>query len=248
MLNKDGPMPIFYQIASNLREQIYRGDYSPRQKLPSENELALHFGVSRVTIRHALLELEQNQFIYREKGKGTFVAPLPYKGFLGFGSFSYKCRLLGHKPSSKMICFEERPFIPSASEEIFSMLQEEREHRPYFYIERIRLMDGIPVAHEKNYLPKRLYPGLEKCDLETQSLYDLMEEKWGVIPAKADQFFAVELADETTAGYLQLDPGRPLLKLTSIVQTVKNEMTEFSVTTYCERFLPYHVRQQSYQL
>jgi GntR family transcriptional regulator len=248
MLNKDGPMPIFYQIASNLREQIYRGDYSPRQKMPSENELALRFGVSRVTIRHALLELEQNQFIYREKGKGTFVAPLPYNGFLGFGSFSYKCRLLGHTPSSKMICFEERPSIPAASEAIFSMLQEEREQRPYFYIERIRLMDGIPVAHEKNYLPQRLYPGLDKCDLETQSLYTLMEEKWGIIPAKADQFFTVEIADEAAAKHLQLDPGRPLLKLSSIVQTVKNEMIEFSVTTYCERFLPYHVRQQSYQI
>ncbi|GAP13068.1 transcriptional regulator [Longilinea arvoryzae] len=248
MLNKDGPMPIFYQIASNLRELIYRGDYSPRQKLPSENELALHFGVSRVTIRHALLELEQNQFIYREKGKGTFVAPLPYKGFLGFGSFSYKCRLLGHTPSSKVILFEERPSIPPESEGIFAMLQEECELRPFYYIERIRLMDGIPVAYENNYLPKHRYPGLEEFNLETQSLYTLMEEKWGIIPAKADQFFSVELADETTAGYLQLDPGQPLLKLASIVQTVKNEMIEFSVTTYCQRFLPYHVRQQSYQL
>jgi GntR family transcriptional regulator len=248
IINKSSPIPLFYQIASSLREQIYRGDYSAREQLQSENELATRFGVSRVTIRHALRELEKNQYIYREKGKGYFVAPLPYKGFLGFGSFSYKCQLLGYAPSSKMIHFEEVPLVPTEFEEMSNFRKEMQDLSPFYYMERIRLMDGIPAAFEKNYLPKRLYPGLEKFDLETQSLYNIMKEQWGIVPAKADQFFTVAMADQTMAKFLQLEPNQPLLFLTSLVQSVRNEILEFSITVYCKRFLPYHVRQQSYQL
>ena len=247
-MNNSSPIPMFYQIANKLREQIYRGDYAPRALLPSENELAARYGVSRVTVRHALLELEQNQFIYRVKGKGSFVAPLPYKGFLGFGSFSLKCKLLGHTPSSKIIRFEEIPAIPTEFEELFSLLKEMRDLGPLYLLERIRMMDGIPAITETNYLPKWLYPGLENYNLETQSLYNIMEQQWGIVPAKADQFFSVCEADQTLAEYLQLDPGEPLLMVSNLVQSAKNEVIEFTRAMCSKRFLPYHVLHQNYQL
>ena len=247
MPNKSSPIPMFYQIANSLREEIYRGVYIPRELLPSENDLAIRYGVSRVTIRHALLELEQNQFIYREKGKGTFVAPLPYKGFLGFGSFSQKCRLLGHTPTSKVIRFEEVPTIPDEFEEIFILLKELEGCGSFYLLERVRMMDGIPSVVEQNYLPKWLYPGLDKFDLETHSLYSLMEEQWNVVPAKADQFFSVGIADHSMAKLLQLEPGEPLLLVSNLAKSAKNEIIEFTKGIISKRFLPYHVLHQNYQ-
>jgi GntR family transcriptional regulator len=248
MLNNSSHVPIYIQIANQLLEKIFHGDYVSREKLPSENDLAILFNVSRVTIRHALKELEKNQFIYSDKGKGSFVAPLPYKGFFGFDSFSSKCKRLGRIPSSKVIRFEEIPSVPIRFEKLYSSLLENQELGPFYVLERVRMMDSISAGIEESYLPKRIYPSLDRFDFSNQSLYSVIEKEYGIIPAKSDQFFSAMVANKSESELLNVELGHPFLVSEGLVQSEKNEVLELSKSIFCDLALPYHVRQEHYQL
>ncbi len=72
-VDRDSPLPVYYQIASALRRRIADGEWRHGNQLPPEPELAKAFGVSRMTIRQALVELESDNVIVRRRGAGTFI-------------------------------------------------------------------------------------------------------------------------------------------------------------------------------
>ncbi len=72
-VDRDSPVPVYYQIASALRQRIADGEWRKGNQLPPEPELAKAFGVSRMTLRQALVELEGDNIIVRRRGAGTFV-------------------------------------------------------------------------------------------------------------------------------------------------------------------------------
>jgi GntR family transcriptional regulator of arabinose operon len=69
----NGDKPLYSQIIEILRDRITRGEYVVDQQLPTEIELAEQFGVSRITSKRALIELEREGLIYRRRGSGSFV-------------------------------------------------------------------------------------------------------------------------------------------------------------------------------
>lgn len=71
-MNKESK-PLYSIIVDELRKQIESGAYKPDDQLPTEAELGARFGVSRITTRRALDELEREGFIYRVKGSGSYV-------------------------------------------------------------------------------------------------------------------------------------------------------------------------------
>lgn len=74
-LTKDNKPPLYRVMMDELKSQISSGHYAPEAQLPTEAELSSTFGVSRITTRRALEELERDGFIYRVKGSGSFVKP-----------------------------------------------------------------------------------------------------------------------------------------------------------------------------
>ncbi|AOQ23633.1 Arabinose metabolism transcriptional repressor [Moorella thermoacetica] len=77
MLDPNNPLPKYYQLKEYLKEMIRRGDIAPGEQLPSENALVQQFSLSRHTVRQAIGELENEGWVYREQGRGTFCA---YRG------------------------------------------------------------------------------------------------------------------------------------------------------------------------
>lgn len=73
-IDKQSPIPIYYQIMEQLKAQIKSGELLPDMPLPSEREYAEQFGISRMTVRQALSNLVNEGFLYRLKGRGTFVS------------------------------------------------------------------------------------------------------------------------------------------------------------------------------
>ena len=76
-INKDLPVPLYYQIAGVLREIIQATEGSSQGEseipMPTEAELSEYFKVHRGTLRHALDILVREGLIYRERGRGTFL-------------------------------------------------------------------------------------------------------------------------------------------------------------------------------
>ena len=96
--------PLFQQLAATLRAAIDAGEYPPGSRLPTENELCERYSVSRVTVRKALDELSQGEFLVRKPGKGTFVAEKKIQRKLdGVLSYTNMCYMMGYQPGAKTI-------------------------------------------------------------------------------------------------------------------------------------------------
>ena len=73
-IDKQSPLPIYYQIEAHLKQQIDADILKPGDVLPSEREFSEQFDVSRMTIRQAIMNLVNAGYLKRQKGRGTFVA------------------------------------------------------------------------------------------------------------------------------------------------------------------------------
>src|SRR4051812_17560519 len=71
---KNGPMPRYYQLKEIIRQKVSNGLWAPGTPIPSERELCEQYGISRMTARQSITELVNEGYLYREQGKGTFVA------------------------------------------------------------------------------------------------------------------------------------------------------------------------------
>ncbi|MGW4667621.1 GntR family transcriptional regulator [Streptosporangium sandarakinum] len=73
MLDRDGPIPVYKQIAEMIRERITTGDITPGEAMPSEAELESEYGIARTTARRVARELREQGLVYTVQGEGTFV-------------------------------------------------------------------------------------------------------------------------------------------------------------------------------
>ncbi len=229
MLDKTSRIPLYFQIAKFLREEIASGKYPPGERLPSENQLSESYNVSRVTIRQALKLLEENYSIYRVHGVGTFVSPYIMKGMSGFIGFTEKTGLLGLEVSSKVLVFQEVEKLPREMQRQLQILDNAAPTSSLMQIKRVRLLDGVPAAIEDVYVPLDMFPGIEKYDFGNRSLYKTMNNVWGIVPVYSMQVMNARAASEEEAGQLKIPVGKPVLSVFRLTLT-----EGFSVIEYCE--------------
>lgn len=72
-LNTHSSTPLYMQLKQAITEDINKGVYTPGEKLPIETDLCDIYGVSRITVRKAVLDLVEEGLLIRQQGKGTFV-------------------------------------------------------------------------------------------------------------------------------------------------------------------------------
>jgi GntR family transcriptional regulator len=200
LINKNSHVPIYVQIEEILKEKILHGDYAVGLAIPSERELSETFGVSRMTVRQSIIQLVNSGLLYREKGRGTFVASPKFEQPLnGLTSFTEEMRNRGMKPSSKIITFEKQ--IPSFDIRDDLKLDEGEE---VFFITRIRNADDKPMAIERSYIPNKLLPNLSKEKLHG-SFYNLVENEYGFEIKNAIQQMEASIITKEDAKYLNMD-------------------------------------------
>ena len=119
--------PLFQQLAETLRAAIDAGEYPPGSRLPTENELCERYSVSRVTVRKALDELSQGEFLGRKPGKG-------------------------YQPGAKTI----RITLEQPTEEERGQLGLKKDEQT-LVVERLRLADGRPMMLETSKFPESFF-------------------------------------------------------------------------------------------
>ena len=165
--------PLYYQIRENIREKIDSNEYPPNSMIPSEAELCEIYGVSRVTVRRAILDLVQEGLLNRGKGKGTFVSEnygLTRIG--GVQSFTQELLGLNMRPSAKPLGCKIR-----TADHSLRRTMGLGEGEKVVTISRLRLVNSEPCMVEVMNFPYSLVPGIEKEDLE-QSIYLLLKDKY----------------------------------------------------------------------
>jgi len=228
MLNKNIPIPLYYQLKEKLTQQIQAGEFGPGQLMPSERELSDMYGISRMTVRQALGEMVKEGLLLREQGKGTFVAePKISQALLKLTSFSEDMRNRGMQPDSRV----RRSYLQDASRTVAERLQIQ-EGKPVIVFERIRLADQRTMAFEMTHIPLTRFPGIEQEDLHALSLYKVLEERYGVVIQFARQTIEVGLSNTLESECLGIAISSPVLHIERTTFDYDGEPFEYVKSAY----------------
>jgi GntR family transcriptional regulator len=197
----------YQRVQDSLAEEIARGRRSPGSRLPPERALAEHFGVSRVTLRRALAELELAGIVTRHPGGWTVASPAIGEPPNALMSFSEMAASRGLTAGGRVLGRDVRPATIDEAEALGLA-----PGAPLFELERLRSMDGVPILIDRTRIPLSLAPGLEEVDLGERSLYEVLEGRFSMRPTRARFTVEAIAADDRSAGLLGLEPGRPLLR------------------------------------
>lgn len=218
-------VPIYVQIRESLRAEITRGDLKRGEQLPSENELAAKYNVSRMTIRQSIEELVNEGLLYRRHGVGTFVAfPHLQRDHTRLTSFFDKAESEGVKVQAKLLSLEVIPAAPKVAEALDIPARSQ-----VIRVKTLRYADGEPITVHDAHIPYNLFPNLVNENLEVQHLWTLFE-KGGYRVKRAIQRLEAREASEELAHLMQIKEGAPVLFKERTVYADDGTPVEF---TYC---------------
>lgn len=212
-IDRSSFLPFYIQVHDSLVEFMESNELAPRSQLPGEADLCKAFDVSRTVIRQALQELEYKGLIYREKGRGTFVAqPKIHEGlFQELTGFYQDMVAKGHRPRSDVLKQEKVPVSPKVAAYLNLTPGD-----PVIQIDRVRYVNHEPIVFVTTYLPYQICPELLNVDLTEQSLYAYLENEHGLFITSGKRFLEAVAANQLEADLLKIDQGSPLLLLNSV--------------------------------
>jgi len=224
-IDSKSKLPLYDQIERNLRDLIINGHLKPGQTMPGEWDLVDLYGVSRLTVRHALDELVRQNWLEKKHGVGTFVRQPTMASIAASKlSFTEQIRAIGRAPSSKLI----KQSVVAATPKIARALHME-EGGQIVEITRIRLADNVPIVLETACLSTTRYPSLPDHDWsKNQSIYKILNEEYGVTISEMDHTIKPALLTETEAHYLKSKAGSPALLSETVAYTRDGTPVEYS--------------------
>lgn len=210
-IDKNSQIPIYGQIEEIIKKKIYSKIYKIGENIPSERELSVQFNVSRMTVRQAITNLVNSGLLYREKGRGTYVAnPKLEQPLTALRSFTEDMLARGMKPSNKIIRFEK--IFPSLDVANDLFLE---SGDAVFYVVRIRSADDKPMGIERAYIPVKIIPNLDEQKI-MGSFYQLIEEKFPQKIGNAVQQIEASIVTKEESKLLKISPTSPVLNIKRI--------------------------------
>jgi GntR family transcriptional regulator len=222
------PLPLYAQIKDALREEIYSGSLRQHERIPSESELGKRYNVSRITVRRALSDLENEQLIFKVAGKGAFVAkPRPFQKTERLQGFGEAMRLLGISVVNRVLSIGS----VIASAKVAERLQVP-EGSPLIEIRRVRYADGKPISLDVTYVRRVLGERLAREDLATRDIFLIIENDYATPLDHADLVVEANVANETLARQLEIAVGAPILRVERLAWTKDGQAIDFEYIHY----------------
>lgn len=222
-INRQSKMPLHVQLYEILRGNILRGDWVVGEMIPTEPELIEQYGVSRITVRQALNRLVNEGLIYRQQGRGTFIAePTLEQGLTRIISFTEDMRQRGLKPGTQVLFAGLLP-APDDVAEILQVTNGEELTR----LERLRLANNEPVSIEESYLIHRYCPGLLERDYSRIPLREILERQYDIKIVRARQVIRAVATTPTQARLLSIPLRSPVLFIERVSYSQHNLPVEF---------------------
>lgn len=216
MLDAQSPVPLYHQLKVALQRSIDQGVWQPGQAIPPERELIAQYGVSRITVRQALSELVAEGLLYRQHGRGTFVAPhrtAPIAETLTeLTGHIEELELRGIACEHEVLALESGPLPDEVAEAL------ERPHgaEGAFLYRRVRV-DGTPLMLSEVYLPADLQLPPLTGELVEHGLFRVLTA-YGHVPATGHQRIGARGASDEEARLLQIEPGEAVLRVCRLIR------------------------------
>ncbi|XEG69819.1 GntR family transcriptional regulator [Pseudomonas sp. abacavir_1] len=232
------PVPLYSQLKELLRTRILDGSYPPLSRMPSEAELGKAHGVSRITVRQALGDLQKEGLIFKIHGKGTFVArPKAFQNVSTLQGLAESMGERGYEVINRLRSFR---FVP-ADAQVAARLQV-AEGDSVAQIKRARLVNRELVSLEVTYLPEAVGRRLEKADLVSRDIFLILENDCGLPLGHADLAIDAILADAELAAALEVEEGSPVMRIERLTHGADSQPLDYEHLYYRGDAFQYRLR------
>lgn len=238
---KSDKTPLHLQAQQLLLGLIEDGTYQPGERLPSEVDLAAQLGISRPTLREALLRLEQQGAISRRHGVGTFITPrtpILESGLEVLASVERQARRIGLNTRVVYLDITERP---ATAEELGMLLLPADESVGVLSVGRVIAVEGKSVAYLQDIVPQSC---LRQQDLEEQfsgSVLDVLLQRGAPLPVISRTEIVAEAARTHVASRLGIPRGTALLKLVGQLYNHDEKVLDYSTSYFIPGYFKFHV-------
>ncbi len=221
-------LPKYQLIINDIKQKILNNTYKVDDKLPTENELADIYGVSRMTVNKALIDLEKDNYVYKIQGSGTYVKRRTLnKKFGSSVSFTNDISSSGSIPSSKLLEFrycnyDEFPII-------FKGLNL-NENDNLIFFKRLRFSNNNPVAISLTFVSPKIVRNIDINELNN-SFYDYILNKYNIKPICKNYTVSACMANSSQKKWLNTDETA-LLKVSHYSYTQNGNPFEYNETFY----------------
>jgi GntR family transcriptional regulator len=227
-LNKNSPIPLYYQLAELIRERIQSGELKSGDQLPSERDLSEQVAISRMTARQAAAYLVREGTLVVRHGVGTFVAEpkLTYDALHLLG-FTEETMRRGGVVTSRVL--EHAIVTPPPGVAIELQLDPDKTATK---IVRLRAVGTTPLLLETSFIPTALCLGLRDADLATQSLYALLEQQYGLRLQRARHTLESTTANVHESSLFGVKPGTAMILMEGVTYLDQGRPVEYFKAIY----------------
>jgi GntR family transcriptional regulator len=203
-IDRNGPIPLYFQVSSRLEAAIRSGEIPPGARLENEIAIGERLGLSRPTVRRAIQELVDRGLLVRRRGIGTQVVQGQVTRQVELTSLFDDLQQARHAPGTSVLQHEVVPAPANVAERLGLA-----EGADVLHIRRLRTADGSPVAILQNYFPADV-TDLTREELEERGLYQILRAR-GVTIRVANQRIGARRAHDDEGRLLEIDRDGPVL-------------------------------------
>ncbi len=225
-LERNSPVPLYYQLAQSIEHAINTGDLAPGDRLENELSLTSRLGLSRPTARQAIQELVKKGLLVRKRGVGTQVVRSQFRRDERLSSLNEDLAKAGRTPTTRMLEYSVGELDPDIRDAIEAATATDVE---FLKIRRLRLADDVPLAILTNYLPNRFE--ITQAELESKGLYACLRSL-GVNLKIAHQQISARLMTDEEAELLDEETPAACLTVDRIAYDDVGQFVEFGRHMY----------------
>lgn len=219
----ESAQPLYIRVENDIRKRILSKEWKSGERLPSEGELCSFYNVSRVTIRNAVEKLQNDGYLTKYQGRGTFINEIQMEQRLSkFYTFGDEIRAKGLNELAKILSFERVNADGKLADALMLNVGE-----AVFCIQRVRYVENKPYALEHSYIPVKFAPALNEQMIRELGLYKSLNNL-GIFLSSAKEQFSAKLADSHTAQLLNLP------QISAIISLKRTTFSGSNIIEYCK--------------
>ena len=228
IIDPTSPIPLYAQVEAVLAASIADGSYPAGTRLPNEETLIERFGVSRTTIQKTVQNLISRGLIEIRRGKGTFVIqPRITQELTELSGFVEDMHALGRNPTARVLDQQLMPANETVARRLALAVG-----TLVVRIQRVRLVDGMPLSFDETWLPRELGEKVISNNLETEPIFSLLERKYDTPLVEAEYRLEATSAVAAVAQALGIDPGNPIFLIERTSYSAQHQPVDYEKLHY----------------
>jgi len=211
------------EAIEKIESYIIKNKLAPHEKIPSERDLCEMWDFNRTTLRSAIQHLIIEGKLYQKKGSGTYIAKEKLERNLqDLKSLATVVRESNQTLRNRVLSQEKI----ESNKQITKKLHLALGHK-VFALSRLRYIDEEAVTIETSFMDSERFPGLDKHDFVTESLYEILEREYNIQISKGEENVGIAYATDTEAELLDIAVGQAVFYLTGVVYDGADEPVEY---------------------